>query len=100
MSVATFHSTASALLTRVTEPGGAVRREAAHGIAADKPLTACHERVASGEHQFERGDRWLIAAREEVARMYQAPGLDWLERQAEVAENLVAERQAAAKRHR
>jgi len=32
--------------------------------------------------------------------MYQAPGLDWLERQAEVAENLVAERQAAAKRHR
>jgi hypothetical protein len=37
---------------------------------------------------------------EEVARMYQEPGLAWLERQAEVAEELVAERQATAKRHR
>jgi hypothetical protein len=35
-----------------------------------------------------------------VARMYQEPGLAWLERQAEVAEDLVAERKAAAKRHR
>ena len=32
--------------------------------------------------------------------MYQEPGLAWLERQAEVAEDLVAERQTAAKRHR
>jgi hypothetical protein len=32
--------------------------------------------------------------------MYQEPGLAWLERQAEVAENLVAERHAGAKRHR
>jgi hypothetical protein len=43
--------------------------------------------------------RRLIAG-EEVAPMYQGPGLAWLERQAEGAEDLVAERQAAAKRHR
>jgi hypothetical protein len=41
-----------------------------------------------------------LAAEEQVARMYQEPGLAWLERQAEVAEDLVAECQAAAKRHR
>ena len=41
-----------------------------------------------------------LAAGEQVARMYQEPGLAWLERQAEVAEDLVAKRQAAAKRHR
>jgi hypothetical protein len=39
--------------------------------------------------------RQRLAAGEEVARMYQEPGLAWLERQAEVAEGLVAERQAA-----
>jgi hypothetical protein len=38
-SVAALHGTTSALLTRVTEPGVALRREAAHGIAADKLLT-------------------------------------------------------------
>ena len=47
--------------------------------------------------------RQRLAAGEQVARMYQEPGLAWglgLERQAEVAEDLIAERQAAAKRHR
>jgi hypothetical protein len=39
-SVAALHGTTSALLRRVTEPGAAVRREAAYGIAADKLLTA------------------------------------------------------------
>ena len=34
-----------------------------------------------------------LAAGEEVARMYQEPGLAWLERQAEAAEQLLAERQ-------
>jgi hypothetical protein len=43
--------------------------------------------------------RQRFAAGEEVARMYQEPALAWLERQAEVAEDLVAERQAAAGRH-
>ena len=43
--------------------------------------------------------RERLAAGEQVARMYQEPGLAWLERQAEVAEDPVAERQAATKRH-
>ena len=36
--------------------------------------------------------RRRLAAGEQVARMYQEPGLAWLERQAEVAEELVAQR--------
>jgi hypothetical protein len=42
--------------------------------------------------------RQRLGAGEQVARIYQEPGLGWLERQAEVMEDLVAERQAAAKR--
>jgi hypothetical protein len=42
--------------------------------------------------------RKRLAAGEQVARRYQESGLAWLERQAEVAEELVAERQRAAKR--
>ena len=38
--------------------------------------------------------RQRLAAGEQVARMYQEPGLAWLERQAEAAEGLLAERQA------
>jgi hypothetical protein len=38
--------------------------------------------------------RQRLAAGEQVARMYQKPGLAWLERQAEAAEQLLAERQA------
>jgi hypothetical protein len=52
---------------------------------------------------WERGTRRTqrgTAPHSVVARMYQEPGLVWLERQAEVAEDLVAERQAAAERHR
>jgi hypothetical protein len=41
--------------------------------------------------------RGRLAAGEEVARMYQEPGLAWLERQAEVAEDLVAQRQERLK---
>jgi hypothetical protein len=36
--------------------------------------------------------RQRLAAGELVARMYQEPGLAWLERQAEVPEELVAQR--------
>jgi hypothetical protein len=43
--------------------------------------------------------RQRLAAGEAVARMYREPGLAWLERQAEVAEDLVAERQAATRHH-
>jgi hypothetical protein len=38
--------------------------------------------------------RQRLAAGEQVARMYQEPGLAWLERQAEAAEQLLGERQA------
>jgi hypothetical protein len=38
--------------------------------------------------------RQRLAAGEQVARRYQEPGLAWLERQAEAAEQLLAERQA------
>jgi hypothetical protein len=38
--------------------------------------------------------RQRLAAGEQVARMYQEPGLAWLERQAEAADQLLAERQA------
>jgi hypothetical protein len=38
---------------------------------------------------------WICIPCLEVARMYQEPGLAWLERQAEAAEQLLAERQAA-----
>jgi hypothetical protein len=38
--------------------------------------------------------RQRLAAGEQVARMYQAPGLTWLERQVAAAEQLLAERRA------
>jgi hypothetical protein len=38
--------------------------------------------------------RKRLAAGEQVAGMYQEPGLAWLERQAEAAEDLVAGRRA------
>jgi hypothetical protein len=38
--------------------------------------------------------RQRLTAGEEVARMYQEPSLAWLERQAEAAEQLLADRQA------
>jgi hypothetical protein len=53
------------------------------------------EQKAAANRQVIAVIRQRLAAGEQVARMYQEPGLAWLERQAEVAENLVAERQAA-----
>jgi hypothetical protein len=38
--------------------------------------------------------RQRLATGEQVARMYQAPGLAWLERQAEAAEQLLADQHA------
>jgi hypothetical protein len=58
------------------------------------------EQKAAANRQRIAVMRQRLAAGEQVARMYQEPGLAWLERQAEVAEGLVAERQAAGKRHR
>jgi hypothetical protein len=57
------------------------------------------QQKAAANRQVIATMRSRLAAGEQVARMYQEPGLAWLERQAEVAEDLVAERQAAAKRH-
>jgi hypothetical protein len=44
--------------------------------------------------------RQRLVAGEQVAHMYQEPGLAWLERQAEAAEQLLAERQADDDQHR
>ena len=56
-SVAALHGTTSALLRRVPEPGTAVRRKAAYGIAADKLLTAGRE--LHTKHQPELDSREL-----------------------------------------
>jgi hypothetical protein len=58
------------------------------------------EQKAAANRQVIAVMRQRLAAGEQAARMYQEPGLAWLERQAEVAEELVAGRQAAARRHR
>jgi len=58
------------------------------------------EQKAATNRQLIAAMRRRLAAGDQVAHMYQEPGLAWLERQAEVAEDLVAERQAAAKRYR
>jgi hypothetical protein len=52
------------------------------------------EQKAAANRQVIAVMRQRLAAGEQLARMYQEPGLAWLERQAEVAEGLVAERQA------
>ena len=67
------------------------------------PLEQCAEllgfdldaiREAAANRQLIAVMRQRLAAGEEVARMYQEPGMAWLERQAEAAEQLLAERQA------
>ena len=52
------------------------------------------EQKAAANRQVIAVMRQRLAAGEQVARMYQAPGLAWLERKAEAAEQLLAERQA------
>jgi hypothetical protein len=49
---------------------------------------------AAANRQLIAVTRQRLAAGEAVAPMYQEPGLAWLERQAEAAEALLAERQA------
>ena len=66
----------------------------------DQLPTWALEQKAAANRQVIAIMRQRLAAGEEVARMYQEPGLAWLERQAEVAEDLVAERQAASKPYR
>jgi hypothetical protein len=62
------------------------------------PTWALEQKAAANREEIAVARRRL-AAGERVARMYQEPGLAWLERQAEVAEDLVGERRAAATRH-
>jgi hypothetical protein len=50
------------------------------------------EQKAAANRQVIATMRKRLAAGERVTRMYQEPGLAWLERQAEVAEDLVARR--------
>jgi hypothetical protein len=52
------------------------------------------QQKAAANRQVIEVMRQRLAAGEQVARMYQEPGLAWLERQAEVAEGLVSTRQA------
>ena len=63
------------------------------------PTWALEQKAAANRQVIAIMSRRL-AAGEQVARMYQEPGLAWLERQAEVAEELAAGRPAAARRHR
>jgi hypothetical protein len=60
--IAALHGTTSALLRRATEPGTAVRYEAAHGIAADKLLTGGRDLDSVLSNISSSEDRWLIAA--------------------------------------
>jgi hypothetical protein len=69
-------------------------------VGLDLLPTWALEQKASANRDVIARMRRRLAAGEAVARMFQAPGLAWLERQAEVAEDLVAERQAATKRNR
>jgi hypothetical protein len=50
------------------------------------------EQKAAANRQLIAAMRLRLAAGEQVARMYQEPGLAWLERQDEVVEELVAQR--------
>jgi hypothetical protein len=50
------------------------------------------EQKAAANRQLIAAMRPRLAAGEQVARMYQEPGLAWLQRQAEVAEELIAQR--------
>ena len=58
------------------------------------------EQKAAASRQVIAVMRQCLAAGEQVARMYQEPGLARLKRQAEVMEDLVAKCQAATKRTR
>ncbi len=51
------------------------------------------EQKAAANRQVIAVMRERLAAGKQVARMYQEPGLAWLERQAQTAEELISERQ-------
>jgi hypothetical protein len=55
------------------------------------PTWALEQKAAANRHVI-AVMRERLAAGEQVARMYQEPGLAWLERQAQTAEELITER--------
>jgi hypothetical protein len=57
------------------------------------PTWVLEQKTAANRQKIQEM-RERLAAGEEVARMYQEPGLAWLERQADVAEELIREREA------
>ena len=69
---------------------GMTRAEMRAGL--DLLPTWALEQKAAANRQLIAAMRLRLAAGEQVVRMYQEPGLAWLERQAEVAEELVAQR--------
>jgi hypothetical protein len=62
----------------------------------DQLPTWALEQKAAANHQVIAVTRQRLAAGEQVPRMYQEPGLAWLERQAEVAEALVPRQATSA----
>ena len=58
----------------------------------DLMATWALEQKAAANRQVIAAMRLRLAAGEQVARMYQEPGLAWLERQAQAAEELITER--------
>ena len=67
-----------------------IRAEMRAGL--DLMATWALEQKAAANRQLIAAMRLRLTAGEEVTRMYQEPRLAWLERQAEVAEELVAQR--------
>jgi hypothetical protein len=62
------------------------------GAGLDLLPTWALEQKAAANRQVIAVMRERLAAGEQVARMYQEPGLAWLERQAQTAEELITER--------
>jgi hypothetical protein len=60
----------------------------AGGSVRQLPSWVLEQKAAANRHVI-AVMRTRLAAGEQVARMYQEPGLAWLERQAEAAEDLV-----------
>jgi hypothetical protein len=60
------------------------------------PTWALEQKASANRQVIAVVMRKRLGGGEQVARMYQEPGLAWLERQAEVAEELVAQRTRAA----
>jgi hypothetical protein len=78
---------------------GGGRQQLGLGQRAGVPTWALEQKAAANR-QIIAVTRSVLAAGAQVPRMYQEPGLAWLERRTEVAEEMVAQRQAAAKRRR